>query len=180
MKTKPLVLIILVVVVAIGAFLIGSKYGKQPVPNVVVPTTQVATTTGMGTDNDGMDDEHAFLQADYNFDGYPDRLQMLNCGATGNCSYEVHLYDPKTKEYLAVSDSSVMDVIQEPGADGEITFVVTNPEVNKEEKLVCSYANVGSGTYYLSVYTYSVKNNTFTQVKEFSGSTDKVHKCSLK
>ena len=121
--------------------------------------TSTVQTIETGTDKDGMEDEHAFLQADYNFDGIPDRLKMLDCGASGNCSYEVDLYDAKTKTYLPTVDATVTNVVQEPGADGDITFEVTNPEVNKSEKLVCSFANVGSGTYHMGVYKYSAKNN---------------------
>jgi len=169
MKAKPLIFLILIIVIAVGAFFIGSKYGKQPVQTASV--SEVATSTEMGTDNDGMEDEHAFLQADYNFDGIPDRLEMLDCGATGNCSYEVQLYDSKTKTYMPTIDATV--------AEEKVNFEVTNPVVNKEEKLVCSYSNVGSGSYHMIVYAYSVKDNTYTQARDYSGSRDKVHACTL-
>lgn len=154
----------ILIIVALTLYFSGAW--KPKIAEAPVATSTVETVSN-GTDNDGMDDEHAFLQADYNFDGYPDRLKMLDCGATGNCSYEVDLYDAKTKEYLPVSDT-------------EGNFELTNPEVNKTEQLVCSYANVGSGSYHLGIYRYSAKNNTFAQVKEFSGSSDKAHTCTLK
>jgi hypothetical protein len=179
MKAKPLIFLILIIVIAVGAFFIGSKYGKQPVQTASV--SEMATSTEMGTDNDGMEDEHAFLQADYNFDGIPDRLEMLDCGATGNCSYEVQLYDVKTKNYLPAIDGTPVDEPEgTPGTGTQGTFVVTNPDVNKTEQLVCSYANVGANGYHMSIYKYSTKDNTYAQVKEFSGSRDKVHGCTLK
>lgn len=178
---KPVTYLFLVAIIAFGAFFIGSKFGGKSPQTETVLNTQMATTTDTGTDNDGMDNEHEFLQADYNFDGYADRLKMLDCGATGNCSYGVDLFDPKTKSYLSSVDSTPIDVESlTSGDDSEIVFIVTNPVVNKLEELVCSYANIGAGSYYLNIYKYSSKDNTFSQVKEFSGSTDKVHGCTLK
>lgn len=181
MKMKPIIYLLLVVIIAVGAFLIGSKFGTKSPQTASVSNTSAATSTLAGTDSDGMDDEHEFLQADYNFDGYRDQLKMLDCGATGNCSYEVELYDSETKTYLSSVDSTPRDVESlDPNDDSEVVFVVTNPSVNKAEKLVCSYANIGAGSYYLNIYKYSVKDNAFYQVKNFSGSTDKVHGCTLK
>ncbi len=168
MKTKSIIFFILLVIIAVLAFYIGSKYNKAPIETPPVTETQVATTTDSGTDNDGMEDEHAFLQADYNFDGYPDRLKMLDCGATGNCDYEVEFYNPTTKTYAPMSGV------------GEETFTLINPVVNKEEQLACSYANTGAGSYYLGIYRFAVSAKGFVLVKELSGNSDKVHGCTLK
>lgn len=171
---------VLIVIIAVAAFYLGSNFKKAPDVAILQTASTTQATTTVGTDNDGMEDEHAFLQADYNFDGNADRLKMLDCGATGNCSYEVELYDPKAKTYSSSVDSTPTDLVQEPGADGEISFVVTNPVVNKVEQLVCSYANIGANSYHVAVYKYSAKDNTFREVKAFSGTSDKVHACSLK
>lgn len=136
-------------------------------PSTVEKPVATSTTIENGTDADGMDDEHEFLQADYNFDGYPDQLKMLDCGATGNCSYEVELFDSVNKKYTSVPD-------------GEMTFELTNPVVNKTEQLVCLYANSGAESYHLVIYRYSNSTKSFVQVKEFSGSSEKLHLCSLK
>jgi hypothetical protein len=37
---------------------------------------------------------------DANFDGYRDLQILLQCGATGNCSYNFYVYDPKTQEFV--------------------------------------------------------------------------------
>jgi hypothetical protein len=37
---------------------------------------------------------------DANFDGYQDLQLMNQCGATGNCSYDFYLYDPKENRFV--------------------------------------------------------------------------------
>lgn len=167
----------ILLIVALTLYFSGSFKPQTKEEPMATSTVQA---TDDGTDADGMDDEHSFLRADYNFDGYHDRLEMLDCGASGNCSYEVRLYDAKTKTYLTSVDATPSDVVPEPGDEGEVSFVVTNPDVNKTEKIVCSYANTGAATYYMAVYKYSVKDNTFAQVKEFSGNKDEAKGCTMK
>jgi hypothetical protein len=37
---------------------------------------------------------------DANFDGYQDLQLLIQCGGTGNCSYDFYLYDPKANEFV--------------------------------------------------------------------------------
>jgi len=37
---------------------------------------------------------------DANFDGYQDLQLLSQCGATGNCSYDFYLYDPKANQFV--------------------------------------------------------------------------------
>lgn len=179
--SKLAAVVLFIFIIPALTFYIGKEYQKTNDVLASIPKYQPQDNSNNGTDNDGMNDEHAFLQADYNFDGIPDRLQMLDCGATGNCSYEVELYDAKTKDYLPAIDGTPVDEPEgTPGTGTQATFVVTNPDVNKTEQLVCSYANVGANGYHMSIYKYSAKDNKYAQVKEFSGSRDKVHGCTLK
>jgi len=165
--SKLAAVVLFIFIIPALTFYIGKEYQKTNDVLASIPKYQPQDNSTNGTDKDGMEDEHAFLQADYNFDGYPDRLQMLDCGATGNCSYEVDLYDAKTKDYLPV------------GHDDAESFNLINPDVNKTEQLVCSYASTGSGSYFLSIYKYSASAKGFVLLKEFSGSSDKVHACTL-
>jgi hypothetical protein len=44
--------------------------------------------------------QSVLTMVDTNFDGYQDLQILSQCGATGNCSYNFYLYDPKKEEFV--------------------------------------------------------------------------------
>jgi hypothetical protein len=40
------------------------------------------------------------VPVDANFDGYEDLPLLVECGATGNCSYDFYIYDPATNQFV--------------------------------------------------------------------------------
>lgn len=60
---------------------------------------------------------------DANFDGYKDLRLLSNCGATGNCSYDFYLYDPKANEFV---HNDFLSSLGTPSFDGAKKQVITN------------------------------------------------------
>lgn len=60
---------------------------------------------------------------DANFDGYRDIQLMSNCGATGNCSYNFYLYDPKTGQFVL---NDFLTGLGTPSFDSAKKQVITN------------------------------------------------------
>ena len=60
---------------------------------------------------------------DANFDGYRDLQILSSCGATGNCSYNFYLYDPKQEEFV---HNDFLSDLGTPSFDMEKKQVNTN------------------------------------------------------
>lgn len=60
---------------------------------------------------------------DANFDGYQDLQILVQCGGTGNCSYNFYLYDPKTEEFVY---NSFLSGLSTPSFDADKKQVTTS------------------------------------------------------
>lgn len=60
---------------------------------------------------------------DANFDGYGDLQILSNCGATGNCSYNFYLYDPRTNQFVP---NDFLSKLGTPSFDAEKKQVTTS------------------------------------------------------
>jgi hypothetical protein len=83
-------------------------------------------------------DNRYLLHLDLNFDGYEDLMLRMGAGATGNTSYAVWLYDPKTAGYVY--------------SDAVSRF--TTPEVYPSEKVLSSHSNGGASFWTFEYYKW--------------------------
>ncbi len=145
-KTKNIRLMILVLILLVIACLVYFYSHKNATPAAVINVQKPETVTPVVPDTD---DTH--ISADYNFDGYPDKATQLDCGATGNCSYAIDLYNPTTKKLNPVpSEYPFSDSVK----ISDNIFTIVNPEINSDEKIICSFANSGATTYNFRIYEH--------------------------
>jgi hypothetical protein len=90
--------------------------------------------------------KNMLIAVDANFDGYNDLQLLSNCGATGNCSYDFYLYDPKVGQFI----------------HNEFLSTLTTPSFDSAKKQVMSTSN-GSANDWQSE-TYQFKDGEYTLV----------------
>jgi len=75
---------------------------------------------------------------DANFDGYQDLQLMSQCGATGNCSYDFYLYDPKANQFI----------------HNDFLSTLTTPSFDQERKQVTTSSNSSASDWQNETYQY--------------------------
>lgn len=95
---------------------------------------------------------------DANFDGYQDLQLLSNCGATGNCSYDFYLYDPKTKQFV----------------HNDFLSQLTTPSFDPEKKQVTIHSNSGASDWSTEIYQYRDDRYTLIYRQESSSDKDRV------
>jgi hypothetical protein len=83
---------------------------------------------------------------DANFDGYRDLQLLSNCGATGNCSYDFYLYDPKTKQFV----------------HNDFLTSLTTPSFDAAKKQVTTHSNSSASDW--STETYQFHDGQYTLI----------------
>ncbi len=82
---------------------------------------------------------------DMNFDGYNDLSILNNCGATGNCNYDIWLYNPQKNIFVENDDLSN----------------VTNPTPDPTAKTISSTYNWGASGYEQDTYKFDANEKLF-------------------
>ncbi len=139
----PIVIgVIVLLLLGLGTFI----YFNYNVPKAVIdPEVQSSTQTSV------KNAEHKYTYVDYNFDGYTDRSEVLDCGATGNCSSLIEFYNPETKSFP--NERKEGDICFVGGIeDNDNCFI--NPVVNQKEKIMCSYSNSSATSFDFFIYKY--------------------------
>jgi hypothetical protein len=83
---------------------------------------------------------------DANFDGYKDLQILIQCGGTGNCSYNFYLYDPKTGHFAL--DKFLSDL--------------ATPSFDAAKKQVTSTSNSSAADWQKEMYQY--KDGQYTLI----------------
>ncbi|HTE48796.1 MAG TPA: hypothetical protein VK675_02740 [Candidatus Paceibacterota bacterium] len=159
----PLWLLVIILFLVGTNFYIRDKSIKNntSAPSVSGTSKDVESQSLMGTVP-----QTSYLYADYDFDGFKDRAELLDCGATGNCSYLIELYNPSTKSF----PKTTADLTDIRIRTDDRNFIVTNPTVNVKEKIICSFSNSSASDYNYYIYKYS--KNYFYPVKEITVELD--------
>ncbi|HEV2234087.1 MAG TPA: hypothetical protein VGV68_11860 [Terriglobia bacterium] len=92
---------------------------------------------------------------DANFDGYKDLPLLLQCGATGNCTYDIYLYDQASNRFVRNSFLSGL----------------TEPIFHPENKRVDSFYNMSAGDWDHETYEY--QNGHFTLIRKVESEFDR-------
>jgi hypothetical protein len=99
---------------------------------------------------------------DADFDGYQD-LQLLNqCGATGNCSYDFYIYDPKANQFVR---NDFLSNLGTPSFDEAKKQVTTRSNSSASDWQNETYQYENGGHYTLihrEVSTWDRDRNTVT------------------
>ncbi len=85
---------------------------------------------------------------DADFDGYNDLRILNNCGATGNCSYDFYLYDPKSHQF----------------AHNEFLSSLTTPSFDSTKKQVTTSSNSSAADWERD--TYQFKDGRYTLMRQ--------------
>jgi hypothetical protein len=75
---------------------------------------------------------------DANFDGYQDLQLLSQCGATGNCSYDFYLYDPKANQFI----------------HNDFLSSLTTPSFDQAKKQVTTSSNGSASDWENETYRY--------------------------
>jgi protocatechuate 3,4-dioxygenase beta subunit len=94
---------------------------------------------------------------DANFDGYKDLPLLTGCGAVGNCTYEVYLYDPATNRFVYNSFLSGLTML----------------EFDPQDKTVTSYYHLSAGDG--SSATYQYRNGQYVLIEKWESSWDRAN-----
>jgi hypothetical protein len=97
------------------------------------------------------------IAVDANFDGYKDLQLLSNCGATGNCSYDFYLYDPKAQQFV----------------HNEFLSSMTTPEFDWEKKQVTSTSNSSANDWEKNTFQYKDGDYTLIHKEESIWDRDK-------
>lgn len=112
-------------------------------------SSEVIQTIENSTDPNGIAPAKAqtlLATVDANFDGYQD-LQLLSmCGATGNCSYNFYLYDPKANQFVP---ESFLSGLVTPGFDQTKKQVMTGSNLSVYDTQSETYQYESDGRYTL-------------------------------
>jgi hypothetical protein len=125
----------------------------------VIQTIQNATGPG---DIAPMKAESVLTTVDANFDGNQDLQLLSNCGATGNCSYDFYLYDPRANEFV---HNDFLSNLTTPSFDQSKKQVTTssNSSVSDWENETYRYENDGRYTLiHREVSRWDRSNSTVT------------------
>jgi hypothetical protein len=95
---------------------------------------------------------------DANFDGYKDLQILIQCGGTGNCSYNFYLYDPKAGQF--VLDKFLSDL--------------STPSFDAAKKQVTSSSNSSYADWQSATYQY--KDGQYTLIHREVSEWDRVKK----
>ena len=99
---------------------------------------------------------------DANFDGYQDLQILSQCGATGNCSYNFYLYDPKKEEFVR---NDFLSDLGTPSFDAKKKQVTTssNGSASDWQNETYQYGNGGQYTLiHREVSTWDRNHKTVT------------------
>ncbi|MFZ0420512.1 MAG: hypothetical protein WAM04_20585 [Candidatus Sulfotelmatobacter sp.] len=99
---------------------------------------------------------------DANFDGYKDLQILSNCGATGNCSYDFYIYDPKKEEFLR---NDFLSDLGTPSFDAKKKQVTSSSNGSASDWQNETYQYENGGRYTLihrEVSTWDRNNDTVT------------------
>jgi hypothetical protein len=97
------------------------------------------------------------IAVDANFDGFKDLQLLSNCGATGNCSYDFYLYDPKAQQFV----------------HNEFLSSMTTPEFDWEKKQVTSTSNSSANDWEKDTFQYKDGDYTLIHKEESIWDRDK-------
>ena len=106
--------------------------------------------------------ENTIVPVDANFDGYKDLPILSDCGATGNCTYSVYLYNPTTNQFIK---NSFLSNLGTPSFDAAKKQVTTSWNSSVADFETDTYQYQG-GQYTLIqkiVSTSNGQNNTVTE-----------------
>jgi hypothetical protein len=104
----------------------------------------------------------ALTTVDANFDGYQDLQLLSQCGATGNCSYDFYLYDPKANQFI---HNDFLSNLGTPSFDQAKKQVTTSSNGSASDWQNETYQYENSGHYTLihrEVSTWDRDHNTVT------------------
>lgn len=99
---------------------------------------------------------------DANFDGYQDLQLMSQCGATGNCSYDFYLYDPKANRFV---HNDFLSNLGTPSFDQAKKQVTTSSNGSASDWQNETYQYENGGDYTLihrAISTWDRNHNTVT------------------
>jgi hypothetical protein len=99
--------------------------------------------------------KRVLIVVDANFDGYKDLQLLSNCGATGNCSYDFYLYDPKAQQFV----------------HNEFLSSLTTPAFDWQNKQVTSTSN--SSAHDWENETYEYKDGDYTLIHREESTWDR-------
>jgi hypothetical protein len=94
---------------------------------------------------------------DANFDGYNDLQLLIQCGATGNCSYDFYLYDPKKNEFV----------------HNDFLSTLTTPSFDQAKKQVTMSSNSSASDWEKETYQYAGGQYTLIHREESIWDRDK-------
>jgi hypothetical protein len=106
--------------------------------------------------------ESVLTVADANFDGYRDLQILSQCGATGNCSYDFYLYDPKAKQFI---HNDFLSSLGTPSFDQAKKQVTTSSNGSASDWQNETYQHENDGRYTLihrEVSAWDRERNTVT------------------
>ena len=92
---------------------------------------------------------------DANFDGYKDLQLLSNCGATGNCSYDFYLYDPKANQFV----------------HNDFLTSLTSPSFDQAKKQVTTHSNSSAADW--NTETYQYRDGQYTLIYRQESSWDR-------
>jgi hypothetical protein len=99
---------------------------------------------------------------DANFDGYQDLRLLSQCGATGNCSYDFYLYDPKANQFV---HNDFLSNLATPSFDQAKKQVTTSSNSSASDWRNETY-QYGHGGHYTLIHreesTWDRNHNTVT------------------
>lgn len=94
---------------------------------------------------------------DANFDGYKDLQLLSGCGATGNCSYDFYLYDPKANRFV----------------HNDFLTSLTTPSFDQGKKQVTTHSNSSASDWSTETYQYHDGQYTLIYRQESSWDRDR-------
>jgi len=113
----------------------------------VIQTIENTTDAGMIAPARAKD---VLTVVDANFDGYKDLQLLSDCGATGNCSYDFYLYDPKTDRFV----------------HNVFLTSLTTPSFDPAKKQVTAHSNGSVADWHTETYQYRDGQYTLVSRRE--------------
>jgi hypothetical protein len=99
-----------------------------------------------------------FSVVDANFDGYEDLKILIQCGGTGNCSYNFYLYDPKSGQFVL----------------NKFLSDLTTPSFDHAKKQVTATANGSANDWTIETYQYG--DGKYTLIRRETSEWDREKK----
>lgn len=91
-------------------------------PNIIQTIDDVSNLVPIDPNSIAPESYRSILvPVDANFDGYKDVPILIECGATGNCSYDFYLYDPTTNKFVHNAFLSNLGTFQLDSAKKQLT-----------------------------------------------------------